>query len=77
MTLLIPARQRYDWGSLSLLQSLIGEDPDGAPLAELWFGTHAAGPTRLDGGGRLLAAVVANDPIGQLGDDVISRFGYS
>ena len=75
MTLLIPARQRYDWGSRSLLQSLIGEDPDGAPLAELWFGTHAAGPTRLDGGSRLLAGLVTNDLVGQLGNDVISRFG--
>lgn len=50
--------RRYDWGSHTLLQRLLGEDPDGRPAAELWFGAHPGDPspalgTTLD---RVLAA---------------------
>ena len=39
-----PGRQRYDWGSTTALQHLVGEPVDGRPLAELWYGTHSGAP---------------------------------
>lgn len=50
--------RRYEWGSRTLIQHLVGEPPDGRPAAELWFGAHPADPspalgTTLD---RVLAA---------------------
>lgn len=37
--------RRYDWGSTTLLQQLCGEQPDGRPAAELWFGAHPGDPS--------------------------------
>ena len=37
--------RRYDWGSTSLIQRLVGAAPDGRPAAELWFGAHAGDPS--------------------------------
>lgn len=37
--------RRYDWGSTSLIPQLVGDEPDGRPAAELWFGTHAGDPS--------------------------------
>ncbi|WP_196716767.1 mannose-6-phosphate isomerase, class I [Actinomyces trachealis] len=74
MERLVPARQRYDWGSLSSLPELLGVKPDGRPWAELWFGTHPAGPTRL-ADGRTLSALIENEPERYLGADVVQRFG--
>ena len=37
----------YDWGSLSLLADVLGFASTGAPMAEVWFGTHAGSPARL------------------------------
>ena len=41
--------QRYDWGSTSAIQDLLGVVPDGRPAAELWMGAHPLAPSR--GGG--------------------------
>lgn len=49
--------QRYDWGDLTAIPELLGGEPDGRPQAELWFGTHAGGPSTLDGGHALEAKV--------------------
>ncbi|MGO1317638.1 MAG: type I phosphomannose isomerase catalytic subunit, partial [Cellulomonadaceae bacterium] len=38
------AVQSYGWGSRTVLPEFLGIDPDGHPLAELWFGAHAAAP---------------------------------
>jgi mannose-6-phosphate isomerase len=35
--------QHYDWGSPTAIPELLGDDPDGRPWAELWFGTHHGG----------------------------------
>src|SRR6478609_6177997 len=35
--------QHYDWGSPTAIPELLGDDPDGRPWAELWFGTHEGG----------------------------------
>lgn len=36
--------KRYAWGDAEALPRLLGRQPDGWPLAEVWFGTHPAGP---------------------------------
>lgn len=36
--------QHYDWGDPTALAELTGVEPDGTPWAEIWFGTHSAGP---------------------------------
>jgi mannose-6-phosphate isomerase len=38
--------RRYAWGSTTLIQQLVGLEPDGRPAAELWFGTHPGDPSR-------------------------------
>ncbi|QQM66989.1 mannose-6-phosphate isomerase, class I [Actinomyces weissii] len=73
MERLIPARRRYDWGSLSSLPRLLGVEPDGQPWAELWFGTHPAGQSRL-ADGRTLGELVSSAPERYLGADVVRRF---
>jgi mannose-6-phosphate isomerase len=37
--------RRYDWGSPTLIPQLLGDEADGRPAAELWFGTHAGDPS--------------------------------
>lgn len=50
--------QHYDWGDVQQIHDLRGTTPDGHPLAEIWFGTHRDGPSRLEDG-TLLEDVVA------------------
>lgn len=44
------AVQHYSWGDPTFIPELLGVAPDGRPWAELWLGTHAAAPTRIDDG---------------------------
>lgn len=47
--------QHYSWGDSASIPSLLGLDADGRPWAELWFGTHLGGPSKvieLDDAGR-------------------------
>jgi mannose-6-phosphate isomerase len=39
------AVQHYAWGSRTALPAALGVPADGRPWAELWWGTHPAGPT--------------------------------
>ncbi len=39
--------QHYPWGHPVAIPRLLGLEPDGRPWAELWFGTHLGGPSRL------------------------------
>ncbi|MFZ9398676.1 MAG: type I phosphomannose isomerase catalytic subunit, partial [Ilumatobacteraceae bacterium] len=39
--------QHYAWGHPSAIPKLLGIEPDGRPWAELWFGTHLGGPSRI------------------------------
>ena len=48
----------YDWGDLHALHDFCGTPADGEPLAEIWYGTHRGGPSRLEDG-TLLEDVVA------------------
>lgn len=63
----------YAWGSRKAIAQLLGVEPDGRPLAELWFGAHPAGPSpALDS---TLDAVIAADPVGALGPASVEAFG--
>ena len=37
----------YDWGSRDLIPNYFGLEPSGAPIAEIWFGTHPLGESQL------------------------------
>ncbi|HET6966670.1 MAG TPA: mannose-6-phosphate isomerase, class I [Ornithinibacter sp.] len=65
------------WGSTVSIASLQGRDiPSPRPESELWMGAHEEGPsgTSRDGGPDL-AAVVAADPVAELGEECVERFG--
>jgi mannose-6-phosphate isomerase len=42
--------QHYAWGDTTFIPELLGVTADGRPWAELWLGTHTAGPTKLSDG---------------------------
>lgn len=74
---LLGSAQRYAWGSPTAIPELIGREPDGRPLAEMWFGAHPAAPSRLagDGDSDLLRHLNAQSGPERLGDQVVARFG--
>lgn len=45
--------QHYAWGDEHAIPDLLGIAADGRPWAELWFGTHPAGPSTIRGDGDL------------------------
>ena len=65
------------WGSHIAIASLQGRGiPSPEPESELWMGAHEAGPSGTDRPGHPdLAAVVAADPVGELGEQCVARFG--
>jgi mannose-6-phosphate isomerase len=68
----------YAWGSRTVLAKLQGRPaPTEAPEAELWLGAHPDDPSTVStaGGPVSLAALIADDPKGQLGSDVTAEFG--
>jgi mannose-6-phosphate isomerase len=65
----------YAWGSTSAIQRLLGREPDGRPLAELWFGAHPDDPARVPALDTTLDALIARDPVAALGSDVVERYG--
>jgi mannose-6-phosphate isomerase len=69
--------QRYPWGSADAIPRLLGVEPDGGPVAELWLGAHPSAPSTVhaEDGDRPLDAHVRGDVEGTLGGDVIARFG--
>ncbi len=46
--------KHYTWGDTAFIPELLGLEPDGRPWAELWLGTHPAGPAVLDDGTPLI-----------------------
>jgi mannose-6-phosphate isomerase len=63
----------YAWGSPTAIPALLGTEPDGRPLAELWFGAHPAGPSpALEA---TLDRLIAADPAAALGNASVERFG--
>jgi mannose-6-phosphate isomerase len=68
----------YAWGSRSVLAMLQGRPvPSDGPEAELWLGAHPGDPSTVTGpdGPVSLATLIADDPKGQLGADVVGEFG--
>jgi mannose-6-phosphate isomerase len=69
--------RHYAWGSTTAIPRLLGQTADGRPVAELWFGAHVSGPSRVTGAAAPgdLAALIRSDPAKMLGEDVTARFG--
>ncbi|MDO5495031.1 MAG: mannose-6-phosphate isomerase, class I [bacterium] len=75
---IIGAERHYEWGSPHAIPTLLGTEPTGEPLAELWFGAHPTAPAvlELDGGATTtVAEFLEADPTAVLGEDVVARFG--
>ncbi|HEX4088256.1 MAG TPA: mannose-6-phosphate isomerase, class I [Trebonia sp.] len=79
MELLEPVTQPYAWGSHTAIAELQGRPaPTAEPEAELWMGAHPSAPSgvALDGGGHTtLDALIAADPVRELGRESVERFG--
>jgi mannose-6-phosphate isomerase len=78
MDLLEPTLQRYAWGSRTAIAELQGRPaPAPQPEAELWMGAHPSAPSGLERRGTrtTLDAVIAADPVGELGAACVARFG--
>ncbi|HET6877036.1 MAG TPA: mannose-6-phosphate isomerase, class I [Jatrophihabitans sp.] len=69
------AMRRYEWGSPTAIPQLLGHEPDGAPVAELWFGAHPDDPAWVHEHETSLDALIDRAPDAALGAEVISRFG--
>lgn len=63
---LAPALKHYAWGSRSFIPRLLGVASGDEPVAEAWYGAHAAGPSRLDDG-ETLDALLARSGSSWLG----------
>ncbi|MCY9804567.1 mannose-6-phosphate isomerase, class I [Vibrio scophthalmi] len=68
--------QNYIWGSQTAINELFGIDnPNNQPQAEIWMGAHPNGCSKIADGGLLLSDLIAQDPVGVLGDYTYERFG--
>ncbi|WP_061290788.1 mannose-6-phosphate isomerase, class I [Herbidospora cretacea] len=76
MDLLTNPIKDYSWGSRTAIAALTGRTATG-PEAEMWLGAHPSGPSRLsrDGVDNALNEIIAADPVGELGAEVVERFG--
>jgi mannose-6-phosphate isomerase len=78
MELLQPLIRPYAWGSRHGIAELQGRPvPAAGPEAELWMGAHPSAPSGLSRAGQptTLEAVIAADPVGELGPASVARFG--
>ncbi|WP_440069927.1 mannose-6-phosphate isomerase, class I [Streptosporangium sp. OZ121] len=70
--------KNYDWGSRTAIATLAGRpSPAELPEAEMWFGTHPSGSSSVLRAGtwHSLAETVAADPVSELGEETVERFG--
>jgi len=70
--------QPYAWGSHTVIAEFQGRPaPTAQPEAELWMGAHPSAPSGVERGGghTTLDAVIAADPVGELGAPCAERFG--
>jgi len=68
----------YAWGSRTVIAELQGRPaPTDGLEAELWLGAHPGDPSTVTGpdGPVSLATLIADDPKGQLGEQVAAAFG--
>jgi mannose-6-phosphate isomerase len=78
MDLLEPVTQPYAWGSHTAIAELQGRSaPTPLPEAELWMGAHPSAPSGVERPGvrTTLDAVIAADPVGELGGLCAAEFG--
>ncbi|RIV34615.1 mannose-6-phosphate isomerase, class I [Micromonospora radicis] len=78
MELLYGPIKDYAWGSRSAIAELQGRaTPSAGPEAELWLGAHPGAPAAVerDGARVALTDLLAADPDGWLGRQVVERFG--
>ncbi len=79
MELLEPVTQPYAWGSHTAIAELQGRRvPTAQPEAELWMGAHPSAPSGVvlpDGGHTTLDAMIAANPVRELGAESVARFG--
>ncbi|MEO1063455.1 MAG: mannose-6-phosphate isomerase, class I [Actinomycetota bacterium] len=73
--------QRYAWGSPTAIPELLGHEPDGEPVAELWIGAHPVLPSTVEVDGRVvgldrLAAERPGEVLGRAVTDRFDRFPY-
>jgi len=76
--LLEPVIQPYAWGSRTAIAELQGRAaPTPQPEAELWMGAHPSAPSGVErsSGHTTLDAMIAADPVGELGAECAARFG--
>lgn len=78
-----PDCQQYDWGKIgsssAVAQFASHSNPnlkisESEPYAELWMGTHPKAPARHHQSKELLSDLIAKDPEGMLGKDIIARY---
>ena len=74
--------QRYAWGSPTVIPELLGTEPDGGPVAEMWLGAHplapsmAHGPATEAGSAPVdLASLLRSSPDALLGRAVVEGYG--
>ncbi|BAC17574.1 mannose-6-phosphate isomerase, class I [Corynebacterium efficiens YS-314] len=73
MELLEGTLRAYPWGSRTLIPEMRGEEaPSGRPEAEVWFGAHPGAPSTING--TALNQLIADDPVGMLGERVAREF---
>ena len=65
----------YAWGSPTLIPDLLGVEPDGNPVAELWLGAHPDDPAGVPSRDTTLDVLIEQDAVGLLGRDVVAHFG--
>ena len=52
--------KNYPWGSKNLIQDHLGLGPTNQIVAEIWFGTHAGGQSKLVSSGKTLAETIGS-----------------
>lgn len=72
------AFKNYNWGSASKIHGIMGIEPDGKPLAEVWMGSHPGGMCYLDTDDGTVVSLedyVARNPEKSLGSRTLSGYG--
>jgi mannose-6-phosphate isomerase len=69
--------KNYDWGSTTFLPDFLGLPRDDQPYAEIWFGTHASGPSQVSGRDSefQLDELIKAHPEEILGQATFSKYG--
>ena len=69
--------QSYDWGSSSDIPRLFGiENTSGAPMAEVWMGSHPVAPSKAMLNGKLISLErLIDDQSEHLGQSSLDKFG--